>query len=81
LLVHELFQQGSDEKIALYTKDAKYSYAQAKKKVMQYRNYLYAQGMRQNEHVAIFAKNSAEFLFSYLAVASLGGAVVPLTPC
>ena len=78
MLVHELIQQGYDEKIALCEKDAKYSYAQMKKKVGQYRNFLYAQGMRPTDNVALFAKNSADFIFSYLAVVSLGGAVVPL---
>ncbi|MDD4238369.1 MAG: long-chain fatty acid--CoA ligase [Desulfotomaculaceae bacterium] len=78
MLVYELIQQGADEKIALYEKDAKYSYAQLKKKVGQYRNFLYAQGIRPTDNVALFAKNSADFIFSYLAVVSLGGAVVPL---
>jgi len=78
LLVYELVRQGADEKIALYEKDAKYSYAQLKKKVGQYRNFLYAQGIRPTDNVGLFAKNSAGFIFSYLAVVSLGGAVVPL---
>lgn len=78
MLVHELARQGSDEKIALYEKDATYSYAQLKQKVDQYRNFLYAQGIRPTDNVGLFAKNSAGFIFSYLAVASLGGVVVPL---
>lgn len=78
MLVYELIQQGTDEKIALYERDAKYSYAQLKEKVYQYRNFLYDRGIRPNDNVGLFAKNSAEFIFSYLAVVSLGGSVVPL---
>ncbi|WP_243119964.1 AMP-binding protein, partial [Pelotomaculum propionicicum] len=66
--MYELVRQGADEKIALYEKDAKYSYAQLKKKVGQYRNFLYAQGIRPTDNVGLFAKNSAGFIFSYLAV-------------
>lgn len=78
MLVYELIQQGTDEKIALYEKDINYSYAQLKMKVNQYRNFLYTLGIRPGDNVGLFAKNSADFIFSYFAVVSLGGAVVPL---
>lgn len=78
MLVYELIQQGEDERIALYEKHTKYSYAQLKEKVGQYRNFLYASGIRPADKIGLFAKNSAEFIFCYLAVVSLGGAIVPL---
>ncbi|MDD2443415.1 MAG: AMP-binding protein, partial [Desulfotomaculaceae bacterium] len=78
MLVHELIFQGPDDKIALYEKGVKTSYAGLKTKVAQYRSCLHARGVRAKENVAIFAKNSANFISSYLAIASLGCVVVPL---
>lgn len=78
MLVHELILTGTGDKIAIYEKCASYSYAQMQKKVAQYRNYLHNLGVQPHDNVALFAKNSAEFIFSYMAVASLGGVVVPL---
>ncbi|MGI6491319.1 MAG: long-chain-fatty-acid--CoA ligase [Pelotomaculum sp.] len=78
MLLHELLRQGLDEQIALYEKEATYSYAQLKKKVEQFRNYLYFIGVRPSDRVGLFAKNSSQFIFSYMAVVSLGGAVIPL---
>ncbi|NLI14578.1 MAG: long-chain fatty acid--CoA ligase [Peptococcaceae bacterium] len=78
MLVHQLIIQGAGDKIALYEKNSRHSYAEMQQKVAQYRSYLYAQGVRQHDNVALFAKNSSEFVFSYMAIASLGGVVVPL---
>lgn len=78
MLVHELILTGAGDKIAIYEKGAAYSYAQLQKKVSQYRNYLHVLGVRAHDNVALYAKNSAEFIFSYMAIASLGGVVVPL---
>ncbi len=78
MLVHQLIFQGPDDKIALYEKSAKFSYAQIQTRVAQYRDYLYAHGVRARDNVALFAKNSGNFVFSYMAIISLGGVVVPL---
>ncbi|MDD4766317.1 MAG: long-chain fatty acid--CoA ligase [Desulfotomaculaceae bacterium] len=78
MLVHELILTGAGDRIAIYEKNAVYSYAQMQKKVGQYRNYLYSLGVRPHDNVALNAKNSAEFIFSYIAIAGLGGVVVPL---
>lgn len=78
MLVHELIIQGSDDKTALCDKGVKTSYAELKAQVAQYRSYLYARGVRAKENVALFAKNSADFIFSYLAITSLGCVTVPL---
>lgn len=78
MLVHDLIRTGAVDKIAVYEKSATYSYGQLQDKVARYRAYLYALGVRPRDNVALFAKNSAAFLFSYMAVASLGGVVVPL---
>lgn len=78
MLVHELILTGAGDKIAIYEKGASYSYAQLQRKVAQYRNYLHALGVQAHDNVALYAKNSAEFIFSYMAIAGLGGVVVPL---
>ncbi len=78
MLVHELILTGPGDKIAIYEKGAAYNYELLRMKVSQYRNYLYAKGVRPRDNVALFAKNSAYFIFSYMAIASLGGVVVPL---
>lgn len=78
MLVNQLVFQNKGDKIALYEKSSQHSYFELQQKVAQYRNYLFAQGVRPHDNVALFAKNSSEFIFSYMAVASLGGVVVPL---
>ncbi|HOV79284.1 MAG TPA: long-chain fatty acid--CoA ligase [Bacillota bacterium] len=78
MLVHELIFRGESNKIALCEKNKKYSYAEMQNKVAAYRSYLYARGVREKDNVALFAKNSAEFVFAYMSIASLGGVVVPL---
>ncbi len=78
MLVHELILTGTGNKIAIYEKSAVYSYDQLQQKVASYRNYLYSLGLRRHDNIALHIKNSAEFIFSYMAIASLGGVVVPL---
>ncbi|MDD4335529.1 MAG: long-chain fatty acid--CoA ligase [Desulfotomaculaceae bacterium] len=78
MLVHELIFTGNGDKIAICEKGAVYSYVQIQQKVAQYRNYLYSLGMRRHDNVALNARNSAEFIFSYMAISGLGGVVVPL---
>ncbi|OQA08770.1 MAG: Long-chain-fatty-acid--CoA ligase [Firmicutes bacterium ADurb.Bin373] len=78
MLVHELILTGTGNKIAIYEKSAVYSYDQMQQKVSSYRNYLYSLGLRRYDNIALHIKNSAEFIFSYMAIASLGGVVVPL---
>lgn len=78
MLVHELILQGPGNKIALYEKNKTYTYSEMQNKVARYRSYLHGQGVRKDDNVALFAKNSADFLFAYMAIASLGGVVVPL---
>lgn len=77
MLVHELIYAGSKGSKA-FLGPREISYAQLQQMVEKYRNYFYHQGIRAGEHVGLFAKNSPEYVYSYLAVASLGAVVVPL---
>ncbi len=78
MLVNQLISRGAAGKVALIEKEAVYSYAQLQARTESFRDYLYARGIRERDNVALFAKNSADFVISYMAIISLGAVVVPL---
>ena len=78
MFVHELINCGRNEDIAIVDNGRTFSYAQAKFFIKKFRNHLYALGIRQGDRVALFSRNSAEFIFTYLATASLGAICVPI---
>ncbi len=78
MLVHQLMYQGKDEQIAFFDKQKKITYRQLQQSVKLFRNYFYLQGVRPGDNVGLLAKNSAEFVFSYFAITSLGAVAVPL---
>ncbi len=59
-------------------KDQSISYGEAAKRINKLANCLFRQGVRQGDKVAVYLPNSPEYIFSYLAVFSLGAACVPL---
>jgi long-chain acyl-CoA synthetase len=77
MLVHQLPWQGKDEQVAFIGKQH-ITYRQLQGQIDQYRKFFYQQGVRPGENVGLFAKNSPEFVYSYMAIASLGAVVVPL---
>ena len=78
MLVHEIINNGHDADIAVVDEGRRTTYAQLKKKISEYRNHLYALGIRTGDRVAIFSRNSAEFIFTYFATTSLGAIAVPI---
>lgn len=77
MLVHEIINQGNPQHTAfLGLKNSTYGHLQ--QRITQYRNFFYQQGIRPGAKVGLFSKNSPEFIYSYLAIASLGAVVVPL---
>ncbi|MEN6411639.1 MAG: long-chain-fatty-acid--CoA ligase [Veillonellales bacterium] len=78
MLVHQLICQGKGEEPALFDKQQTVTYGQLQQQVERYRSYFYQQGIRPGENVGIVSKNSVEFVYSYLAIVSLGAVVVPL---
>ncbi len=77
MLVHEVIFQGNpDQKAFLGLQNI--TYGQLQQAITNYRNFFYGQGLRPGENVGLFSKNSVEFVYSYLAIVSLGAAVVPL---
>ena len=69
---------GRDSDIAIIDQRRRFSYADFRSAVDNARNTLYSVGIRQGDRVAIFSRNSAEFIFTYFAIASLGAIVVPI---
>lgn len=77
MLVHQIIHHKNSDLIAfLGSQDITYGHLQ--QKIIEYRNFFYHQGLRSGENIGLFAKNSIEFIYSYLAVVSLGAVVVPL---
>ncbi|MDF2633533.1 MAG: o-succinylbenzoate--CoA ligase [Pelosinus sp.] len=77
MLVHEIIQQGMINQVVFLGKSP-ITYGQLTDTVTKYRNFFYQQGIRPGENVGLFSKNSVEFIYSYLAIVSLGAVVVPL---
>ena len=77
MLVHQLISRGKSSNIVFHTSDP-VTYNQLLYEFVAYRNYFYAQGIRIGENVGLFSRNSAEFVYCYMALSSLGAVVVPL---
>ncbi len=77
MLVHQLLAQGTDDAIAFYGKETA-TYKQLRAAVAAYRSYLHLVGIRPGDTVGLISRNAAEFVYSYLAIVSLGAVVVPL---
>ena len=74
MLVHELINQGAGSDIAIVDHERRFTYDELKEAVKNCRNRLYAEGVKPGDRVAIFSRNSAEFVFVYMAVfLRLGG--------
>jgi len=76
MLVHQLIYQGTAETIAFYGKE-KITYKQLQNEVAKYRNFFYKAGIRTGDKIGLFSRNSVEFVYSYMAIVSLGAVVVP----
>lgn len=77
LFVHDLICQGAIDNMA-FVGTEQVSYGELQEKVSQYRNYFYMAGVRAGENVGLFSRNSTDFVYSYMAIISLGAVIVPL---
>ncbi|WP_371380681.1 class I adenylate-forming enzyme family protein [Sporomusa aerivorans] len=77
MFVQDLILQGAPDRIAFHGKDS-VTYAVFREKVAQYRDYFYTTGVQEGENVGLFSRNSVEFVYSYMAIVSLGAVVVPI---
>ena len=78
MLVHDLIKCGQADAMAIVDKGRNFTYADFAQSVKNFRNRLYSLGVRQGDRVGIFSRNSAEFIFTYFATASLGAINVPI---
>ena len=78
MLVHEIINNGREEDLAIVDEGRHTTYAQMKQGIKKYRNHLWELGIRQGDRVGIFSRNSAEFIYAYMAAASLGAINVPI---
>ena len=78
MLVHEIINNGREEDIAIVDEGRQITYRALKQGIKKYRNHLYELGIRQGDRVGIFSRNSAEFIYTYFAAASLGAINVPI---
>ncbi|KYZ78100.1 long-chain fatty acid--CoA ligase [Anaerosporomusa subterranea] len=77
MLVHELITQGIGDNTVLRGNQT-VTYAQLQDEVAKYRGYFQNSGIRFGDNVGLFSRNSFEYVYSYMALASLGAVVVPL---
>ena len=78
MLVHELIQRGKPDAIALVDHDRRFTYEEFAEAVTNCRDRLFAEGVRTGDRVGIFSRNSAEYIFAYFGIASLGALAVPI---
>lgn len=78
MLVHEIINRGLSENIAIVDEGRKFTYAETIEEIKKFRDRLHALGVKTGDRVGIFSRNSAEFIFAYFGVASLGAINVPI---
>ena len=78
MLVHELVHRGAPEAIALVDHDRRFTYQEFAAAVTNCRDRLHAAGIKMGDRVGIFSRNSAEYIFAYFGIASLGAIAVPI---
>lgn len=78
MLLHEILENGKKGDVALIDSERRLTYGELKETIKSCRNRLYQIGIRQGDRVAIFARNSIEFVCTYFAIVSLGAIAVPI---
>ena len=78
MLVHEIINNGRNEDTAIVDEGRIFTYADFSQEIKKFRNRLYSLGIRQGDCVGIFSRNSAEFIFAYFGITSLGAICVPI---
>ena len=66
------------KKTALLLNDDKISYGDIKEAADKLAAYLSKQGVKEGDKVALFLRNSAEFIYAIFAVSKLGAVLVPI---
>ncbi len=77
MLLHQIITTGEENRIAFHG-DSAVTYGQLRREVSRYRDYLHAAGICRGENVGLLVRNSPAFVYSYMAIVSLGAVVVPI---
>ena len=67
MLLHEIINQAREDDLALVDNGRRVTYSEFKEAIKHCRNKLYDIGIRQGDRVAIFSRNSIEFVYAYFA--------------
>ena len=78
MLLNKILDHGRADDIALADHGRYVTYTEFKEAIKHCRDKLYDLGIRQGDRVAIFSRNSIEFIYAYFAIASLGAISVPI---
>ena len=78
MLLNSILDQGRADDTALVDHGRRITYKEFKEAIKHCRDKLYSLGIRQGDRVAIFSRNSIEFVYAYFAIASLGAINVPI---
>ena len=78
MFLHELTRKGRPNDIAIVDHGRRFTYDEFAAKIKFCRNSLYASGVRLGDRVGLFSRNSAEFVFAFMGITSLGAIVVPI---
>ncbi len=77
MLVHQLIARGTGDTVAFRGK-GNATYKQLRAEVAAYRAFLHQAGVGPGDTVGLISRNAVEFVYSYMAVVSLGAVAVPL---
>ena len=66
------------KKVALLVDEEKITYAGVLENVNSTAGFLSAQGVKEGDKVALFLRNSPEFIYTVFAISKLGAIVVPV---
>jgi len=66
------------KKVALFVDDEKITYGEILKKVDRLAGFLSDKGVKEGDRVALFLRNSPEFIYTVFAASKLGAIVVPI---
>ena len=78
MFVHELIYQGKPDSLAIVDHERRITYRELQQHVAACRDRLYAAGVRVGDRVSIFSRNSADYVYAYMAIVSLGAIAVPI---
>jgi len=76
LIIFQAKKRGS--KSALFVDEEKITYAQILSNVDKLASFLSEKGVKENDKVALFLRNSPEFIYAIFAISKLGAIVVPI---